>query len=70
MKCPLRKTIIYNPGLHTGDGYPNEWVAYEVFEDCIGRECAAYQTDRVGVTPHVIRYHRCGYLKGEWIKDK
>ena len=42
MKCPFYKTTVYNCGQNTGAGYPLSWKAIEEFEDCIGKECAAF----------------------------
>lgn len=42
MKCPFHKKTIYESGQNTGCGYPLFWESVEVFEDCIGKECAAF----------------------------
>lgn len=47
MKCPFRKKTIYISGRNTGCGYPMEWNSVEEFEDCIGKECAAFYQKKI-----------------------
>lgn len=47
MKCPFRKSKIVSAQSDTGRGYPSDWISTEIFEDCIGEECAAHYVVRI-----------------------
>ena len=42
MKCPFRKITSYQAQEDSGRGYAYTAETYEFFDDCIGKECAAF----------------------------
>ena len=66
MKCPLRKITFKSTDCKGADFSTERWYQTEDFDDCIGKECAAYETCFQVIESHSVHQWRCALCKGDW----